>query len=85
MNGQQVPVERAAPIFQAVHIPVGEAEIRFSYQPRYIIAAYAAALLGLIGFTGQPLARFAIRRAGARMEQRWSGGAGHVADGHDSC
>jgi hypothetical protein len=48
VNGREAPLERALPIFQAVHLPVGEADVRFAYWPRYIIAAYATALFGLV-------------------------------------
>jgi len=58
MNGAAVPVGETAPLFEAIRLPAGTSEIRFSYWPPYIGWAYAAALLGLAG----ALAPAAVRR-----------------------
>jgi hypothetical protein len=48
VNGRKSPVTRSASIFQTVHLPGGESNVSFSYQPSHIAWAYTAAIVGLL-------------------------------------
>ena len=49
VDGVPVSLARAAEVFQAIELPAGDSEVRFSYRPPFLTACLAAFGLGLLG------------------------------------
>ena len=66
VDGRPVPVALADGIYRAVWVPAGRHEVVFTYQPPYLAAGLAAAVVGALALLGMLLLAWRQRRASQR-------------------